>query len=95
MMDVMNHYISENLVKILDLLSGCWSIKHYQLVHHGWVCTIQNLDNWPKEAPLLFFLHSEQGCVRVCESNQVDSKVFADNLREPAEIAMVINQHVL
>ena len=88
------NYISESLIEILDLLAGSWSIGHYQLVHHGWVCTIKNLDNWPAKAPIEIFLHSEEGFVDIKESNRVDSKVFAQGLKNSAEIARVIEENV-
>jgi len=88
------NYISGSLIEILDLLAGSWSISHYQLVHHGWVCTIKNLNNWPAKAPIEIFLHSEEGFIDVQESNRVDSKVFAKGLKNPAEIAQVIEASV-
>lgn len=84
------NYISESLIEILDLLAGSWSIGHYQLVHHGWVCTIRNIDDWPVKKSVEMFLHSEEGFVDIQESNGVDSKVFAKGLKNSAEIARVI-----
>ena len=88
------NYISESLIEILDLLAGSWFIGHYQLVHHGWVCTIRNLDTWPAKAPMEIFLHSEEGVVDIQESNKADSKVFAKGLKNSAEIARVIEANV-
>ncbi|SMF63193.1 hypothetical protein SAMN02745866_04077 [Alteromonadaceae bacterium Bs31] len=88
------NYISESLIEILDLLAGSWSISHYQLVHHGWVCTIRNIDSWPAKASVEIFLHSEEGYVDVCESNKVDSKAFAKGMKNPIEIAGLIEANV-
>ena len=88
------NYISKSLVEILDLLDGDWSIYEYQLVHHGWVCTVKNLDRWPAEEPTQFFIHSEEGYVDIRESNQVNSKTYAQGLKDPAEIAKVIQSKI-
>lgn len=88
------NYISKSLLEVLDLLDGDWAIYEYQLVHHGWICTMKNLDRWPAEEPVQVFMHSEEGYVHVKESNQVDSKTYAQGLKDPADIAKVILSNI-
>ena len=87
-------YISSTLTEILGSLTGNWSIKYYELVHHGWVCTIQNIDNWPSKPIIEFFLHSEDGYIDIRESNHVSSKVFGKAINAPSEVARVIEQSI-
>lgn len=55
---------------------------------------MKNLDRWPAEEPVQVFMHSEEGYVHVKESNQVDSKTYAQGLKDPADIAKVILSNI-
>ena len=82
-------YVSDTLTHILNLLPGKWSIYSYQLVHHGWICTIRYLDKSLFDHQE-FFLHSDAGFIDVQSSNKADCYIYLRGCNNPDDVAKTI-----